>query len=408
MTKRISRRAVLLFIALFLLMPGCSDRQDAQDEPDLPDPETNEPPLVEPQPSPGPEPAQPVEPTPAPKDKIGGENPVIAEGIWQINTSYFTQNNMTVDSIFVAGDDRVLFFVSSLNADGTVMESSSVYFFSLSTGRFLQQWIDIGIIGVYPDRVYDDGTVSVVTLDSESYEYREILFIDPQAMTASAIPAPADGDIVSLMLSPDKRYAALSTPQGLRVTGLDFSTTYLQIPSETTSAGEELLPSPTDWSADSRLLSFKMAAWESIRTPAVADIATGEIRALDALEGNEARFVGQQLFYSGWYPYLPCGFCTLDGLSPSETPLTPVGDPNDICHFSLSAGGTRLAVALQNPDGCDALVFDSHTGALLSSLPVRGQTFDEAWFTSDERTAVFGTASTLEQPKQIYVLDFGW
>ncbi len=109
MTKRISRRAVLLFIALFLLMPGCSDRQDAQDEPDLPDPETNEPPLVEPQPSPGPEPAQPVEPTPAPKDKIGGENPVIAEGIWQINTSYFTQNNMTVDSIFVAGDDRVLF-----------------------------------------------------------------------------------------------------------------------------------------------------------------------------------------------------------------------------------------------------------------------------------------------------------
>ena len=94
---------------------------------------------------------------------------------------------------------------------------------------------------MYPDRVYDDGTVSVVTLDSESYEYREILFIDPQSMTVESIPAPDSTDIVSLSISPDKRYVALTTLQDLRVTSLDFSTTYLSIPYETTDDGQQLL-----------------------------------------------------------------------------------------------------------------------------------------------------------------------
>ncbi len=404
MIKRALPKLALLLAALFLLLPGCSDRQPAPDGPDMPGPAPVDPAPARPQPD-DPQPAAPAPSRPDPE--ITAQNTVVAEGVWKIDTSYFSDHNMTVDSIFVAGSDRVLFFVSPLNADGTVSENSSVYFFSLETGDFLQQWIDVGVIGVYPDRVYDDGTVSVVTLDSESYEYRDILFIDPQAVTASSVPAPSDAGIVSLSLSPDKRYAALSTMQGLRVTGPDYSAVYLEIPNGTTEDGDELLPSPTDWSRDSRLLSFKMAAWESIHAPFIADVAEGEVRPLELLGSNEVRFVDRQLFYSGWYPYLPCGFCTADGQDAVETPLSAIGDPSALCQFTLSPNGAHLAVALQNADGCDALIFDARTGETRFSFPLSGLVFNEACFTADERTAVFATAPTLEHPKQVYVLDFG-
>lgn len=413
MTKRLSRAlALLLAVLLILALASCS-RQEQPDGPDVPEPAPDDPlpdePSPQPEPQPDPVPDPQPEPEPEPQDKITGENTTIAEGIWKIDTSYFVKNSMTVDSAYVAGNDRVLLFVSALNSDGTVSESTSVYFFSLETGDFMQQWLDIGVVGLYPDRVYDDGTVSVVTLDSESYEYREILFIDPESMTIESIPAPDSADIVSLSISPDKRYAALSTLEDLHVTSLDFSTTYLSIPYETAEDGQQLVPSPTDWSADSGLLSYKMAAWESIVAPAVARIETGEIQTLDALAGNEVRFVGDGLFYSRWFPYLPCGFCAADGSGAVDTPLSAVvPDPTQICQFSLSPDGQHLAIALQNADSGEAMVLDAHTGEVLSSLSVPGQSFNEATFTPDGRSAVFSTASTLEQPKQIYVLDFGW
>ena len=108
--------------------------------------------LPDPDPEPVPDP-QP-EPEPEPQDEITGENTTIAEGIWKIDTSYFVKNDMTVDSAYVAGNDRVLLFVSALNPDGTVSESTSVYFFSLTTGDFVQEWLDIGVVGVYPCLLY--------------------------------------------------------------------------------------------------------------------------------------------------------------------------------------------------------------------------------------------------------------
>ena len=83
-------------------------------------------------------------------------------------------------------------------------------------------------------------------------------------------------------------------------------------------------------------------------------------------------------------------------------------DPTQLCQFSLSPDGAHLAIALQSADGGQAMVLDARTGEVLSSLSVPGQSFNEATFTPDGRTAVFSTASTLDQPKQVYVLDFGW
>ncbi len=406
MTLRLSRTFALLVSLLLVFLCACSPQQPAPDPKPEPSEPSSEDPLPQPQPQPTPE-DDPL-PQPAPDDEITGENTSVAEGIWKIDTSYFTENRLVLDSFFVAGNDRVLLFVSPLNDDGTVSESSAVYFFSLSTGHFLSEHLDLGVISMYPDRVYDDGTVSVVTMDSESYQFRDIVFIDPQAISMSSVPVPSDSDIISLSVSPDKQHVAVTTLQGLNITSLDFSSVSLQIPNEQTSDGDELCPSPSDWSADSRQLSFKTAMWESILFPSIADVQSGAVTELDMLSGSEVYFAGGDLFYSSWFPYLPCGFCAQDGSGAVQTPLSCVPEPTQLCVFSPSPARTHLALAIQTESGCSAMVADARSGEVLSSLSLPDASFHEAFFTSDERTAVFSTASTLESPKELYVMDFGW
>ena len=402
MRNRLSRSLALL-LAVFVLagLPAaCGDRHAS------PPPDVTPAPSPEPEPQPQPEPEPQPEPQPEPEDEIPGQNTVVADGIWRIDTSYFAENSLTVDRVFVCDNDRVLFFVSALNADGTVAEGVSAYFFSLDTGHFLPGCLELGVVGLYPDGTYDDGTVSVVTLDSESYEYRDIVFIDPQGMTAQSVPAPQGEDIISLSISPNKQYVAMSGVDSLRVTDMSYSQTFLQIDTQTDENGDMLIPSPTDWSDDSSRLSYKMGAWESIHTPAIADIASGEVQAFPELSGNELRFAGDSLFYCGWYPYLPCGFSDAGGQNRADTPLDVIADPSGISQFSLSPGGAYLGIAHIGGDGSQALVCDARTGQPIMTYSSDGASFDEVYFTPDERTALFATASNLDEPKQVYVLDF--
>ena len=402
MKKRLSRSLALL-LAVFLLAAfpsACGDRHAG------PTPDVVPTPSPEPDPQPDPSPQPEPDPEPGPEEPVTGENIVVADGVWRIDTSYFTENHQTVDRVFVCDNDRVIFFVSTLNPDGTVAEGVSAYFFSLDTGRFLPDTLELGVVGLYPDRTYDDGTVSVVTLDSESYEYKDILFIDPQSATAQSVAAPRGDDIIALSISPDKQYIAMTGVDTLLVTDMTYSQIFLQIDAQADENGDQLIPSPTDWSKDSSQLSFKLGAWESLHTPAVANIAAGEVQYYPELSGNELRFAGDRLFYCGWYPYLPCGFADAEGENRADIPLDVISDPSAISQLTVSGSGAYLGIACIGEDGGQAFVCDAGTGQPVMTYASGGVSFDEIYFTPDERTAVFATASSLEESKQIFVLDF--
>ena len=406
MKKRLSRSLALLLAVLALagLLTACEDRR-ASPPPDATSPPSSDP-EPQPQPDPQPEPEPEPEPEPNPEDEITGQNTVVADGIWHIDTSYFVENSQTIDHIFVCNNDRVLFFASSLNPDGTVAEGVTAYAFSLDTGRFLPNTLDLGVVGLYPDQTYDDGTVSVITLDSESYEYKDILFINPENMAVQSVAAPHGEDIIALSISPNKQYIAISGVDTLRVTDMSYSQPLLQVEAQADENGDQLIPSPTDWSEDSSRLSFKMGAWESLHTPAIADIATGDVRYFPDLTGNELRFAGDSLFYCDWYPYLPCGFTDLDGQNRLDTPLDIISDPSGITPFTISGSGAYLGIASTGDGGGQALICDAHTGQPIMTYTVSSASFDEIYFTPDERTAVFATATNREESKQIYVMDF--
>ena len=55
----------------------------------------------------------------------------------------------------------------------------------------------------------------------------------------------------------------------------------------------------------------------------------------------------------------------------------------------------------------DTVIIES-TIAPMSTDETIKPIFEEAGFTTDQRTAVFATASSLTRPKEVYVFDFGW
>lgn len=356
--------------------------------------------------------AAPIEPP-----QVSAGSVAIDEHTWKIDTSYFVHNQLTIDRVLACDDEKLLFFASRLNLDGTVSEQSVACVYSLSTDRFCTQTLELGTVAIYPDSVHDDGTVSVVTMDSESYEFNRILFLDPAQMTAQEVSLPTQNDLVSLSVSPNKQYCAQTTYTGVRVTDLGFETEYLSVGARA-EQDTELTPTVTAWSKDSAYLTLRLSDAEEVYYPALAHISSGKVDYLTALVQQEARVVGDRLFCNQWYPYLPCGFARLDGSGFTAIALEDeAASAAEVSQIAVSGGGSFLGAAYlkqenESPVACCGLIADVATGKTVHLLSFEdfssgAYSFESISFTPDQRTAIFSTTSTLTRQKEVFVVDFG-
>lgn len=346
-----------------------------------------------------------------------GGSTAVDDRTWRIGSSFFVHNQLALDQVFIYDDETLLFFASRQNFDGTISEQSVVCVYSLSTDRFASQMLELGTVAIYPEAIHDDGTVSVVTMDSESYEFNAILFFNPAQMSVERLPLPERDDLVSLSISPDKRYYALTTYTGVVVTDASMSTEYLSIGLHE-DGDAQLFPSVTAWSKNSAYLTLRFSDTEDVHFPALADVAQGTVHFLTDLAHQEARFVGDRLFCYQWYPYLPCGFAQDDGTGFSPIPFdAPALASAEISQLAVSQDGSFVAVTYltqenEMPVSCDALIADATNGKTVrllsfSDFETGPYSFETIAFTPDQRTAIMTTSSTVTRPKEVYVLDFG-
>lgn len=346
-----------------------------------------------------------------------GGSTAVDDRTWKIGSSFFTQNQLALDQVFVYDDETLLFFASHQNLDGTISEQSVVCTYSLSTDRFSTQMLELGTVAIYPEAVHDDGTVSIVTMDSESYEFNGVLFFNPAQMTVERLPLPQRDDLVSLSVSPNRGYYALTTYTGVVITDASLATEYLSIGLHE-DGGAQLIPSVTAWSKNSAYLSLRLSDTEDVYYPALADVAQGTVRFLTDLARQEAHIVGDRLFCHQWYPYLPCGFARIDGTGFLPIPFAePALASSEISQLAVSRDGSFIAMAYltqinEVPASCDALIADAASGKTVrllsfSDFDTGPYSFETMAFTPDQRTAILTTTSTMVRPKEVYVLDFG-
>lgn len=409
-------RLVLLVLAAVLLLSSCTPPQGTDTTTRSGSSTTSSAPVEPLQTTPAADTSTSSATTTQPPATSGGSI-AVDDRTWKIGSTFFAQNQLALDQIFVYDDETLLFFASRQNLDGTISEQSVVCVYSLSTDRFSTQMFELGTVAIYPETVHDDGTVSIVTMDSESYEFNGILFFNPGQMSAEQLPLPRRGDLVSLSVSPDRRYYALTTYTGVVVTDASLSTEYLSVGLHE-DGGAQLIPAVTAWSKNSAYLSLRFSDTEDVYYPALADVMQGTVRFLTDLARQEAHLVGDRLFCHQWYPYLPCGFAQVDGTGFLPIPFEePALASAEISQLAVSREGSFVAVTYltqenEVPVSCDALIADAASGKTVRLLSFSDfdaglYSFETIAFTPDQRTAIMTTSSTMTRPKEVYVLDFG-
>jgi len=405
MNKRLL--SLLLLLSFLFSLSACRQEEDELLVP--PDDPLNAegtlPPNEEPDARPPEEP--PVENDPVPE-------PPVSAADWIVDTTLLTERSQTIDRVFPATDDLLLVFTSTLS-DGYVSEQINLYTYSLSDRAFTGDWVSLGIVGQYPHTVYADGTVMVLTRNTETYEYESMLFIDPHALTFERHALTALEDLRSIHISPDKRLAAVSTGQGLRITDLSFEAVLAHCPGYVPEGGDPeldyILPVATGWLQDGSAVVGKLLSWEWVHHPFLL-AADGQMTLLDAHMGLTALPYGDDLLLCDSFTMIPHGLIGPDG---SGRPALELQDlPRDdgsayLSALSCDGGNELLGLAIATPDGQDACRADFyHRGRLLTrlTLPQNGAfpvTFDSITFTPDGHKAILMTGATVDYPAAIHI-----
>lgn len=394
------------FLALLLLCASCTV------PPNIPDPA----------PTPTPDASEDQEQIflPTQPDEQDPIRPTPVKHVTQIDTDSLTKNGLSLQRIFVCDNDTILCFVSPVNSNGTISESVILYSYSMASESFRPVSLMLGTVGFYPDRVYEDGTVSVVTLNSETYDYETILFIDPVTLTTQNIPAPAAQDYYSLLLSPNKQYAALTSYDQLLICDLTGSQTYFRLErwQATQANGETLehIPSAARWSDDNSILTVDILGVEACRYPAFIRTADWSFTPLETLtEMSIFPTAGGSFFYQHWPGALPTGF--YDPTTGQSTVLhlsCATIEDIDFCGITRSMNSTYLCASYlyQQSDNmfCAALIADAATGADINTFILETGddfcSFEQTYFTPDEKRVVLMSSATYNSPRQIYLFDF--
>lgn len=404
-------RRVFAFALILLVFCGCGPGEPAQHEATLPPGQEST--------APGPTTSAPAQTDPPQTDPP----PAPPGPVNKIDDSQLTKNNLSVQQIFVCDDDTVLFFVSPVNPDGTVSESIIIYSYSFKLGGFRAATYYAGIVNLFPEYVFDDGSVALVTLDSESYEFDSLIFLDTVTLSAQKHPLPSD-DFYNLHISPDKRYAAISTYDYLLIADLSYSDEYLRLErravpmddlyGEEEPWQDELVCSATGWSAGSDVLFFKTMGWGDAYSPGLVRAGTWEVVYIDELSGSIMVPMGGRAFYYSAFSSLPAGTVDLQS-GIASTPnyynggeysngITADSGENYVCVLSVSE--TEGGDAYQ----CVATVSRIDGGEYVNSLEIARDgdivSFEQAFFTPSGDRLVLVVSGTLNYSRAVYTFDF--
>lgn len=402
MNKRLF--SLLLLAALLFSLAACG-----KDEPDLLVP-PDQPPAVQ---DPIDPPADPGEEQIFP-DREPAPDPPVSQADWIIDTTLLTERSQTIELVFPADDDLLLVFTSTLSG-GSVSEQISLYTYSLTDRAFTGDWVSLGIVGQYPSEIYADGTVMVLTRNTETYAYEDMIFIDPHALTMEKYSLAAIEDLRAVHISPDKTKAALSTQQGLRITDLSLETIHALYPGYIPEGGDPdldyVLPMATGWLGSEAVVG-KLLGWEWVFHPFLLT-PDGTVTPLESYEWLTALPYGSDLLLFDSFTLEPLSLVSADGTLLRQLEIEHLPKDDSLAYISaLSHSGSHdlLGLAIATPDGEEACRADIyHEGKLLTTLtlPQNGAfpvTFDSIDFTPDGHKAVLMTGATVDYPRSVHIV----
>ncbi len=383
---------------LFLFSWGIKEKNDPPPEND-PSGEDIKPPVT-------------VDEDPPPK----GSTPVSGDGsVMKIDLSYLNKKGMTVDSVFAASADTILVFASSIS-DGIVSERASLFTYSVSRDAFTGSSMPIGIIGQYPTTVFNDGTVMVMTLNTENYSAEKLLFIDPLTLDYDEydISVPG-GDVRSVMVSPDRQLAAVSNSTELYITDIHFETVYSVMEGYTPEGGDpELdfcLPTAYGWLPDGSGVVGGLLGWEWVNNPIILR-PDGSSSSLTDYEYLSATPYGDGLLIYDYFSLVPHGVSSADGKTYAPLELGDLPDQDDDGYISALCAcqdGEVLALGISDysssPGESRAEIFKNGVSVLSFDLEAEGAyhpDFEAISICPSGKLAVMLSAATVDSQKAIY------
>ncbi len=351
-------------------------------------------------------PLPPIDPVPRPSD---------APADYVIDDTLLQEHSQTIEQIWPASNDCLLVFTSTLSG-GYGSEQISLYIYDLQACAFTGDHISLGLVGQYPHTIFDDGTVMVLTRNTETYEYENMVFIDPYALTFEKHSLSAVEDLRSVHVSPDKRYAALSTQQGVHITDLTMENILAVYPGYVPEGGDPdldyILPTVTGWMPDGSGVTGKLLGWEWAYHPFLLS-TEGIVTPLETYDGKTVLPWGNDLLICDSETHAPEGRCAIDGSAYQPLDIDTAALLEYTAYLSAlrtDTAGRLLVMATVTP-GSDAagraeLYRDGtllHTITLPSAGPIP-TSFDAAAFTPDGTTLLLMTGATVDQPCTIRVI----
>ncbi len=416
MNKRLL--ALITALILLFLLAACGNTEQAGPLPPDGQVQPSEPDTQEPEP----------EPEPPEKDVIE-----VSPGLYMLDCGYLERQGMTVDHVFPASRETLMVFTSHLSENGTVSEYKHLYTFSMSQMAFTGKSMPVGLVAQYPSVLLDDGSAAVITLDSESYEYKELLYIDPSNLSYVSVAIPAIPNLRSIEVAPDKTKVALNTLDGLLVTEADFTTQICAFPNYAAPEGAEgesdeeentvFVPYATQWSDDSRLLAGKIISWEWLYHPFVIDTDSGETKELHDLPASDIIVLDKShLFCFDFFTMIPQGIYDIGQQLLSELPFDTSSylaeDENGEAEeyiYCLAVSSDNLVLCSSSPNGGGekagkAALFNLTAGEEAQFF-IGGEgdaaiSFEAAAFVPQSSKVVLMTHSTVHQSKQIYIATY--
>ena len=331
-----------------------------------------------------------------------------------VDTSFLQENNMVIEAIFPVSDDTLFVFTTRLT-DGRPSELVQLWPYSLERAEFTGDMLPVGIVGQYPDKVFTDGTVMAATLNTETYEYQSLLFIDINTLECEEVSLVHIKHLRGVNISPDKAHAALSTQEGAIITEMDLATVVARYDGYIPEGGDPdldyHLPYFTGWLPDGSGAVGKVLGWEWVYHPFILSL-DGSLTVLEEYEFLTALPYGERLVYFDHFSGVPKGTSLPDGSDFAED-TTGISIREDgtsyISYLMLPSKGNIIAAAetIMTEESSDCTVSFYRDGESFRSLELHGSTnnwasIDYIALTPDGESALLLTCATIEAPRQIY------